>query len=73
MHQGDEEGTYVGHLDENCEIGGQEPLLFDLRYHQGELHPHPIDGHPGAHTEEACQHVSQQCHDEGRNEAKQEM
>lgn len=62
VHQCDEEGPHVGHLDEDGEVGGQVPALRDLGHDERQLHPEAIDGDPGAHPEQARQQVGEQRH-----------
>lgn len=62
MHQSDEERPNVGHLDEDGEVRGQVPALWDLGDDQGQLHPEAVDGDPGAHPEQTCQQVGQEGH-----------
>lgn len=62
MEQGEEEGADIGQLDDHCEVGGQVPALGQLCHQQGQLHPEPIYGYPGAHPKGADQQVCQEGH-----------
>ncbi len=46
MHERDEERPDVGHLDNDCEVGGQVPTLRNGGDDQRQLHPHPVNGNP---------------------------
>lgn len=62
VHQSDEEGPDVCHLDEDREVRGQVPALGDLWDNERQLHPEAVDGDPGAHPEQTGQQVGEERH-----------
>lgn len=62
VRQGDQERPHVGRLDQDGQVGRQVPPLGHLGDDERKLHPQTVDGHPGAHPEEAGQQVCEQGH-----------